>query len=88
VRLIFEAVYLRDIGMIERAQRPRFARKASAAFGIAADGVGQDFQRNVATELGVARAIHLAHAAGAERAEDLVVRDGASGRQGHWRTGE
>ena len=69
-------------------RRARFARKPRAAFGIRSDFVGKNLQRDFATELGIPRAIHLAHATGAEGAEDLVVPDGASGRQGHWRTDE
>ena len=61
-----------DVRVIERRERPRFAREAGAALGIGGEVRGQDLDRDVATELAVARAIDLAHAAGAERRHDRV----------------
>src|SRR4029077_10408731 len=45
--------------------------------------VGDDLQRDVATELRVARAIDLAHAAGAEGREDLVRADSCPRDKAH-----
>ena len=61
-----------DVRMIQRGQRLRFALEAREPLGIGDEQLGQDLDRDVAIELRVARAIHLAHAAGAERGEDLV----------------
>ena len=64
-----EAVDVRDVGMIQRRERLRFAREAREPIGIAARTTsGRTLMRDVAIELRVARAIHLAHAAGADRA--------------------
>ncbi len=54
------------------ASGPRLAREAGAALGIGGEVGRQDLDRHVATELAVARAIDLAHAAGAERSDDRV----------------
>ena len=69
----FEAVQLRDVRMVERRERARFAREARDAIGIARDGFRKNLQRDIAIEARVTRAIHLAHAAGAERREDLEI---------------
>ena len=45
----------------------------------AANAVGQDLDRDVAVEARVARAVDLAHAAGAEGGEDLVGAEAGSG---------
>ena len=57
--------------MIERCEELRFALEARDAFGVIGQCRGQQLQRNVAAERGVARAIDLAHAAGAEQRDDL-----------------
>ena len=56
-----------DVRMVERREDLRFALEAREPIGIVANDVGQDLDRDVAFQLRVARAIHLAHAAGAER---------------------
>ena len=58
--------------MVERGEQARFAREAGAALGIGGEVRRQDLDRDVAPELAVARAIDLAHAAGAERRDDRV----------------
>ena len=45
--------------------------------------LGQHLDRDVALEARVARAVHLAHAAGAERRQDLVRAETGPGREGH-----
>ena len=47
------------------------------------DCVRKDFDRDVATELRVARAIDLAHAAGAERRQNLVGAETSARRESH-----
>jgi len=39
----------------------RFAAESCETFGIAGERVGQDFERDVASEFRILRAIHLAH---------------------------
>ena len=52
--------------MIERREQTRFASEARAALRIGREVLGQDLDRDVAIEPGVAGAIDLAHAAGAQ----------------------
>ena len=55
-----------DVRVVQRGQRLRFAREAREAIGIGGQGCGQDLDGDVAIELGIARAIDLAHPAGAQ----------------------
>ena len=50
--------------------------------GIVRERVGQDLDRDIAIELRVARAIHLAHAAFADRGGDLVGAEARAGGKG------
>ncbi len=68
--------------MVERGEHPRFALEAGEAVGIRGEDARQNLERDVAPELRVARAIHLAHAAGAEQRLDLVDADASTGQQG------
>ena len=63
---LFEAVNMRDVGMIEGGECFRFALEPREPFGVARESGRQNLQRNVAIQLRVAGAIHLAHAAGAD----------------------
>jgi hypothetical protein len=45
--------------MVERGQRLRFPGEAREPIGIAGEGVRQDFQRDVAVQLRIPRAIDL-----------------------------
>ena len=58
--------------MIERGQRLRFACEPGEAIGIAGEGIGQNLQRHVPIELGVPRAIDLAHPACPDLGEDFI----------------
>ena len=78
-----QAVNLSDVGMIEGGQRLRFTREPRQAFHVAGDRLWQDLDGDLSIQPGIARAIHFAHAAGADRGEDLVRADsGAGERQG------
>ena len=69
-----------DVGMIQRREGLRFAREPREPFGVAREELGQDLDRDVAIQLRVAGAIHLAHAAGAEGGERFHT--GRGGRRG------
>src|SRR5262245_35478924 len=58
--------------MIERCEHLRFALEPGDAIGIGGERIGQDLDRDVASELRVARAIDLAHAARTERGHNLI----------------
>jgi hypothetical protein len=77
-RTVLETVNLRDVRMIERGQRLRFAREAGESIVIGGERVRQDLQGDVAIELRVASAIHLAHATGADGRDDLVRAESGS----------
>ena len=72
---LLETVDGGDVRMIERRQQLRLATEAGHAVGIAGERRGQHLERHVPPELGVARAIDLAHAAGADLLLDPIVRD-------------
>ena len=61
--------------MVERREQARFSLEARQAIGIARPLGGQQLERDVAPEPGVARPIHPAHPAGAEKALHVVVTD-------------
>jgi hypothetical protein len=58
--------------VVERGEHARLAREAGAALRVGGQVQRQDLQRDVAPQLRIARAIHLAHATRAERCEDAV----------------
>ena len=72
-----------DVRMVERRDGPRLALEAGAHLGVGRQVLGQHLDRDVAPEARVARAVHLAHAAGAERGDDLVGSEPGPGGQCH-----
>ena len=68
--------------MIQRREGLGFAREPCEPVGVARERVGQDFDRDVAIELRIARAIHLAHAAGTNGGEDFVRAEADAGGRG------
>ncbi|MCX6545199.1 MAG: hypothetical protein NTV05_12425 [Acidobacteria bacterium] len=71
VRLL-EAVDRGDVRVVERRQRPRLAVDACQAAGVARELGRQRLDRDVAAELAVVGAVHLAHSAGADEGEEVV----------------
>ena len=61
-----------DVRMVQRRGGACFLLEAVQRSGSAEKDDGQHLDRDVASEPRVARAIHLAHAAGAERGEDFI----------------
>ena len=68
--------------MIQRGEDLRFALEAGEAIGIAGEGIRQNLERDVAIQLRIARAIHLAHAAGAKGREDFVRAEAGAWSEG------
>ncbi len=62
-----------DVRVVERCNGAGFALEACEPLGIARHVGGQYLESNFATQLRVRRAVHLAHAARANRGGDLVV---------------
>ena len=58
--------------MIQRSEHLRFAFEARQAIGIKRKQFGQDLERNVAIQLRVMSAVHLAHRASPEDGNDFV----------------
>jgi hypothetical protein len=81
--IFLESVHRSDVRMIERREDLGLALKAGDAFRIACEGVGQHLDRDVTLQPRVAGAVHLAHPAGAEKAENLEGTDAGAGHEGH-----
>jgi hypothetical protein len=80
---ILNTVNVCDVWMIQRRERRRLAFKPSQPFGIAGKLLGQDLQRNIPPQARVTCTIHLAHAAGPQRADDFVWTYEGAGNESH-----
>ena len=76
ILILADLVERGDVRMRQRRGRARLLEEPLAPIGIGRDGRGQHLDRDGAAEPRVARAVHLAHAAGADAIEDLVVAEG------------
>lgn len=79
----FHPVDLGDVRMVERGECFRFPLEAGEPVAIVGDAVGQDLQRDDASERGVTGTIHLAHPARAKEREDFVGAQALSDHQAH-----
>ena len=77
----FEAVDVRDVRVIECRERLRFACEPREPVGVAGERIGQDFHRDIAIELRIARAEYLAHPAGADAGDDFVDAEARAGSE-------
>jgi serine/threonine protein kinase len=84
-RRILDAVDGGDVLMIESGERPGLALESGEPVRILGEDLRQDLERHVAAQPVVARAIHQAHPAGAERRDDLVGAQAGPRRQSHGR---
>ena len=80
----FEAVNGRDVRMIERGEHLRFAGESRDAIRVVRKAVGQDLERNVATELRIAGAIHCSHSAFAQFRSDAIRAQDLAELHGQW----
>ena len=69
--------------MIQRGEDLRFALEACEPIGIDRERLRKNLDRDVAIQLRIARAIDLAHAAGAEGSDILVNAKASAGGQAH-----
>jgi hypothetical protein len=74
-----EAMNRRDAWMAEGRQQLRLTLEARQPIGIVSQMFRQDLERDTSIQPSIARAIHLAHAAGAERRHDLEGPEPAAG---------
>ena len=78
-----EAIELCDVRVVERGEQLRLALEAREPVGVGGERGGQQLQSHLAAEPRVRRAVDLAHAAGADRPDDLVRPEALSRRDGH-----
>ena len=74
-RPIFNAIHLRDVGMIQRRERLRLACESRQALRIAREQLRKNLDRDIAVQARIAGAIHLPHSTGADVTGDLVRPD-------------
>ena len=74
---------MRDVRVVQRGERLRFAREPGQAIGVVRKRIRQHLQRDIAIELGVAGAPHLAHSAFADLSRDFVDAEAGTGSEGH-----
>ena len=80
---VLERIERGDVGVAERGERAGLTFEARKALGIQAHVGRQDLERRVPREPGVARPIHLAHAARTERTQHFVRTETSAGSQSH-----
>jgi hypothetical protein len=71
--------------MVERGERPGLTLEPGEPLLIADEGVEDELERDLAPELGIARAIDLAHSPCTELADDFVVTEAGSRVERHGR---
>ena len=64
-----------DARMIEGRGGPRLAIEPGRGIGVAIESRRDELDRDLASKTGIARAIHVAHAAATERRDELVDAD-------------
>ena len=84
----FESVDAGDAGVLQRGQGAGFAVEAGQPLRIPGHFGGENLDGDVPAELGVAGAVHLAHAAFAEGGGDFVVGKGFADQDGLRKFGE
>ena len=73
----------RDVGVVERGDRPRFLPESPHGDLRPREFLGQNLNRHLAPQPGIARPIHFAHFAGSNRREYFVWAQTAPGRNWH-----
>ena len=69
--------------MVQRGRRTRLLLEAVEPVGVGGKGGREDLDGDVPAEARVARAIDLAHAAGADERDDLIRAEAGAGRECH-----
>ena len=64
-----------DVGVVQRRQQPGLTLEARHAVGVGREPRRQNFDRDLAAKLRVARAIDLAHATGAQQGHNFIGTD-------------
>src|SRR5262245_37357464 len=85
IRCLLNAVDGRDVRVVEGSEDFGFALKAPEAIRIAGHRGGKYLDRHRPLQIAIGRAIDLAHAAGADRGDDLVGTETGAGGEGQTR---
>ena len=72
------------MGIVERGEHLRFALEPGHALRVFGESLGQNFQRHLAPQLRITRAIHFAHPARPQRREDFVRPEFGSRHRAHF----
>ena len=72
---ILKAINVTDVRMAERCKHLGFMTETRETFVIVRECLRKDLERDVSIELGVAGAIHLTHATGAEQRDHFKWAD-------------
>jgi hypothetical protein len=78
-----EIVNRGDPRVVERREHLGFATQPRDAVLILGKRLRQDLDRDVAFQLGIARAVDLAHATGTQRSDDFIVAQPLAGSECH-----
>jgi len=73
----------RDVRMVERGKQLRLTFEPRETLGVVSEVLGEDLDRDVTPELGVAGSLDLSHPARTNGRDDLVDAEQASGRKHH-----
>ena len=84
-RALLDAVDGGDVGMIQRREHLRFTLEARHVLRVVGQRRGQHFDGDVAVQLGIAGAVHLAHAARADWCKNLIRAEFVAGGKWHFR---
>ncbi len=74
----FQAIDGRDVRVVERSEELRLAAEAGHAVGVAGEGLGQDFEGDVAVQAVVAGPVDFTHAALAELLGNPIMGNGST----------
>ena len=81
--LILDRIERDDVRVVEAGDGARLVFESRQAFGVRGHVGRQHLERDVTTEAAIARPVHLAHAARAERGDDLVATESGACEEGH-----
>src|SRR5438552_3841031 len=73
-----------DVRMVQGSEDLGFAAESCETLGVVCERLGENLQRDVAPELRVMRAIHLAHAARAKERDDFVSAESGPDSDRHY----
>ncbi len=79
-RVFFRSVDGGDVRVVERREHLRFATKPGETLRVRREILGQHFDRDVSSELGVACAVDFTHTAGADGVHVFVGTETRAGR--------